>query len=84
MAKGRDKNFVSIWFWLFSIIVMAIPLVNVVMTLVWAFTGENESRKNHFKAMIVMFMLIVGVMALLFSLGMIPFVLDKLGKFPSR
>lgn len=84
MAKGRDKNFVSIWFWLLSIIVMAIPLVNVVMTLVWAFTGENESRKNHFKAMIVMFMLIVGVMALLFSLGMIPFVLDKIGKLPSR
>lgn len=82
MAKGRDKNFVSIWFWLFSMLVMAIPLVNIIMTLVWAFTGDNESRKNYFKAVIVVFCLLIGLTVFLLSLGVLPSILDRLGKLP--
>ena len=82
MAKGRDKNFVSIWFWLLSMLVMAIPLVNIIMTLIWAFTGDNEARKNYFKAVIVIVFLMVGLMGFLLSLGMLPAILDKLGKLP--
>jgi hypothetical protein len=82
MAKGRDKNYNSIGFWLLSMLVLAIPLVNIIMTLIWAFTGENESRKNYFKAIIVVFCLMAGFMTFLLSLGMLPGVLDKLGKPP--
>jgi hypothetical protein len=82
MAKGRDKNFISIWFWLFSMIVMVIPIVNIIMTLYWAFAGENEARKNYFRATIVMFCAVVGIMVFLASLGMIPVILDKVGKLP--
>ena len=82
MAKGRDKNFVSIWFWLLSMLVMALPLVNIIMTLIWAFTGDNESRKNYFKAVIVVFCLFIGLTVFLLSLGMLPAILDKLGKLP--
>ncbi len=82
MAKGRDKNFVSIWFWLLSMLVLAIPLLNIIMTLVWAFTGDNEAQKNYFKALIVVFCLIVGFTVFLMSLGFLPALLDKLGKFP--
>jgi len=82
MAKGRDKNFVSIWFWLLSMLVMAIPFVNIVMTLIWAFTGENEARKNYFKAVIVVFCLMAGFAIVLLSLGMLPGLLDKVGKLP--
>ena len=82
MARGRDKNFVSIGFWVVSMLVMAIPLVNIIMTLVWAFTGDNESRKNYFKALIVVFFFFVGLSILLMSLGVVPILLDKLGKLP--
>ena len=82
MAKGRDKNFVSIWFWLLSMLVMAIPLLNIIMTLIWAFTGDNEARKNYFKAVIVVFCLFIGLTVFLLSLGMLPAILDKLGKLP--
>jgi hypothetical protein len=80
MAKIRDKNFVSIGFWLLAMIVMAIPIVNIIMTIVWAFTGENESRKNYFKAFIVVFLLLVGLTLLLLALGTLPVLLHKLGR----
>lgn len=82
MAKIRDKNFVSLWFWLFSMVVMVIPLVNIIMTVVWAFTGENETRKNYFKALIVMFFLLMGFTSVLLSIGMAPGLLHKLGMLP--
>lgn len=71
------------WFWLFSMIVMIIPLVNIIMTLVWAFTGENESRKNYFKAAIVFFFLMIGVGVLVASIGFVPPLLHQ-WKMPSK
>lgn len=53
MAKEKDKNFVSLGFWIFALFIMAIPCVNVVMMLIWAFAGENETRKNYFKAHLI-------------------------------
>jgi hypothetical protein len=82
MAKRRGSDVVSIWFWLISMVVLAVPVVNIVMTLVWAFTGENESRKNYFKALIVMFFLIFGLMSILVSLGMLPALVDQLRAMP--
>jgi hypothetical protein len=82
MAKGRDKNFVSIWFWLFSMIVMAIPVVNIIMALYWAFAGENEARKNYFRATIVIFCAGIAVLVFFASLGFAPLILEKLGKLP--
>ena len=83
MAKGRDKTSVSIWFWLLSMVVMAIPLVNIIMTLVWAFTGTNDSRKNYFKALIIMFCVMMGLMICLFTLGMSPLLLEKIREVTS-
>jgi hypothetical protein len=76
MAKGSDKNHVSIWFWIGSMIVMAIPLVNLVMVLVWAFMGENESRKNYFKACIIVFLFWTAVAAVLLLCGFLPVMID--------
>ena len=30
--------------------VTGIPVLGLIMALVWAFTGENESRKNFYRA----------------------------------
>ena len=83
MAK-IDKNLISIWSWLIIWLVMAIPIVNIIMFLVWAFTGENETRKNYFKAMIVLF--IIGLIAslVLMMLGAIPFIIGLIASFFSE
>jgi len=71
MGKGGNKNFVSFWFWFFAIFIMAIPCVGLIMTIVWAFVGDNASRKNYFRALIAWFLIVtalwIGIMALGFS-----------------
>jgi hypothetical protein len=72
MAKG-DKNYVSVGFWMLAMLVMAIPCVGFVMIIVWAFVGENESRKNYFRALLLWFLIaaviwLVAALALGFSL----------------
>lgn len=57
--------------------VMVIPLVNIIMTVVWAFTGENESRKNYFKAVIIAFFVMIGFSVALLSLGAVPFFYEQ-------
>ena len=49
------------------ILVTAIPVVGWVMIFVWAFTGDNQSRKNYYRAILawilVFALLIVGLIA---------------------
>ena len=80
MAKVRDKSIVSIWFWLLAMCVMAIPFLNLVMILVWAFTGENQSRKNYFRALIVMFLFWTAVCLVLLAVGMLPALADFISR----
>ena len=67
MANG-ERNYVSFWFWFFALFVIAIPCIGPVMIIVWALAGENESRKNYFKAVLawiaVGFILTLLIMAL--------------------
>jgi hypothetical protein len=60
MAKGSDKNYVSFGFWMFALFITALPCIGAIMVIIWAFVGENETRKNYFRAMIAWF-LIIGV-----------------------
>ncbi|MDB6015579.1 MAG: hypothetical protein JWR19_68 [Pedosphaera sp.] len=71
MANG-NKNYVSIWFWMFAIFIMAIPCVGLVMIIVWSFTGDNESRKNYFRALIAWFLIFVIASLIIMSLGFWP------------
>lgn len=50
--------------------VTAIPVVGLLMILVWAFTGENESRKNYFRAILSWIVILVVLsVALIFLIG---------------
>jgi hypothetical protein len=60
------------WFWLVAILVMAIPLINLVMSIVWAFAGENQTRKNYFRAMLVVLVLWTGLVLVLMAAGLLP------------
>ena len=75
---AEDKNYVSIWFWLLAMVVMAIPCVNVVMILVWAFAGDNQSRKNYFRALIIVFLFWTIIWFILMGLGLAPEILKQI------
>jgi len=77
MSNTRETSVVSVWFWLFAMIVMAIPLVNIVMMFVWAFAGENETRKNYFRALIILFVLLIGLTIALAAVGILPQLLEQ-------
>ena len=68
-GKGKDRNYVSVWFWFFAMFVMALPCLNVVMILVWALMGENQSRKNYFRALILWFLVWTLLWVVLMALG---------------
>ena len=69
---GKNNNPVSVWFWMFAIFVMAVPCVGAVMIVVWAFWGDNESRKNYFRALILWALILAALWTGLFLLGFWP------------
>jgi hypothetical protein len=64
MAKGNDKNYISFWHWMLIILLTALPCVGLIVIIIGAFLGDNESRKNYCRALIAWFL----VWALLFLL----------------
>lgn len=53
--------------WIITLLIMAIPCVNIIMIFVWAFgSGVNTSKKNYFRAMLI-FSAIGIVISLLFT-----------------
>jgi hypothetical protein len=72
MAKGTDKNYVSFWFWMFALFVAALPCIGIVMVIIWAFVGNNESRKNYFRALIAWFLIAAALWIALMTLGFWP------------
>ena len=63
---GNDRNYVSVWVWLLAIMVMWIPGVNLAVAFVGSFLGDNDSRKNFFRAQLLL--ILVGVILLLLGL----------------
>ena len=72
MHGDVDKNYISIGEWMWMMFILHIPFVNLIMFFVYAFSGENESRKNFYKAIIVWFLLLLGVatIVILILIGM--------------
>ena len=77
MSNTRETGVVSVGFWVFALIVMAIPLVNIVMMFVWAFAGENQSRKNYFRATLILLALMIALVVVLAAVGMLPALLEQ-------
>lgn len=63
----RDEE-VSVGEWIVTMIILAIPIVNLVMLFVWGFGSDAKpSKKNYAKAILI-------VMAVMFVLGIFIFV----------
>ena len=51
------------------LLLAAIPCVGLIVVIIMAFTGENESRKNYFRAIILWFVILVAVVAVIAVAG---------------
>lgn len=53
---------VSVKEWLLTNLILMIPLVNIVMMLVWAFSSNtNPNKANYFKAALILFAIIMAI-----------------------
>lgn len=77
MPKG-DKNYVSFWFWFFALFVVALPCIGIVMIVAWALIGDNESRKNLFRAVICWWLIFAVFGFFVAALGFLPAVAMQL------
>ena len=69
MSNNDDKNYISVGHWMLLLLLASLPCVGVILILVFAFVGENESRKNYFRALIAWFLVILGIILILGLLG---------------
>ena len=58
--------------------VTAIPIVGQIMILVWAFTGDNESRKNYYRAILAWILVFVAFIVVVALLGNWPAILKQI------
>jgi hypothetical protein len=72
MSNNRDSNYISVGRWMWIMFVTAIPILGLIMMIVWAFTGENESRKNYFRAIFAWFLIFIALGIGLLMLGSLP------------
>ena len=69
---------------MFMMFITAIPIVGLIMILVWAFTGDNESRKNYYKAIIMWFLILVVLIVGIALLGASPAILKLIHQSTSH
>lgn len=78
MNNDSDRNYISVGFWMWMMFVTAIPVIGWIMVLVWAIAGDNESRKNYFRAILMWIVLLVTLVGLLALLGYAPAILKPM------
>ncbi len=59
--------------WIITLLIMMIPIVNIVMLFVWAFSGkEKKSKSNYFKASLIMGGIVIAF-SIVFALLIVAF-----------
>ena len=63
---------VSIGDWIETLIVLMIPLINIIMLLVWAFSsGTNPSKANFCKAQLLLILIGIALFFMLAFMGIL-------------
>ena len=58
----QQAPIVSVKEWLLTNLILMIPLVNIVMMLVWAFSSNtNPNKANYFKAALILFAIVMAI-----------------------
>lgn len=72
MSNNEDSNYVSVGTWMLILFCTFIPIIGVLMILFGAFVGQNESRKNYFRAILAWLFIVVGFAVVMGLLGTSP------------
>ena len=84
MSDNGDKNYISVGSWMWMMFVTAIPCIGLIMIFVWAFAGENESRKNYYRAILAWFGIFVALFLVVAMFGQWPEVKKHIGDLMHR
>ena len=76
----KNQSIVTIGDWIVTFILMAIPLVNIIMIFVWAFSSSTPVSKANWAKAVLILWLIVFVLAFVFWATIGAFVLTLMGK----
>ncbi len=63
----NEQQPVTLGNWMLTLLIMAIPLVNLIMLLVWAFSGSTPVSKANWAKATLLWMLIMIVIGVLFG-----------------
>ena len=67
--EHADTRPMTVGGWMLTLLVLAIPFVNLVMYLIWALSGAgNLNRRNFCRASIYWFLIILGLYVLFLAL----------------
>lgn len=72
MINQNDKNYVSVASWMGMLFVTAIPIIGWILILVWAFSGDNESRQNYFRAILLWVLIAIIFVGIAVVIGVLP------------
>ena len=78
MARDEDDNYISVGGWMWILFITALPCIGLVMMIIWAFAGNNQTRKNYFRAIFAWFFLLLALMLVIALLGQFPEVLKTI------
>jgi type II secretory pathway component PulF len=68
-SKQSNSSVMSVSDWVITLLIMAIPFINIVMLFVWAFgNNDNETRANWAKAYLIMMLIGIGLTIIIFSI----------------
>lgn len=57
--------------WMITMLVLAIPVVNIIMFFVWAFGSGNTSRKTYCQASMLWMLILIGAALVFGGFGML-------------
>ncbi len=63
--------------------VTAIPLIGQIMILIWAIFGQNETRKNYCRAIILWFLILCALAVMITMIGAWPGLQDAIKQWRS-
>jgi hypothetical protein len=70
-VDNQGSPTISMGEWIITLIILAIPLVNIIMLLVWGFSGTtNPSKRNYCRAVLIFFVVGIVLFFLFGGLGM--------------
>jgi len=69
MRDDNDNNYISTKRWMLLMLVPSIPIIGWILVLVLAFTGDNQTRKNYFRAILcwIALVLVLAVLVIFLS-----------------